>query len=1038
MAIRVLIVDSDIPFMVRVKQALDETNEFSVSISANGLAAEDALRHHRHDIAVIDFAIPDADAAALIAQLRHVQPGLPVIVCPTDSAERTAAGDLAVQGVLEKPYAARELIALVRQIVPRDPRAELLHEDEDDFIPPEMPPGLRHLLDQARPPAEAGESPSADAATPEAAPAWDDAPAAHPATELLDQPDDPVSTAQLPETETFDDLIEREWGHSRIRLHPEPPVQPDDTPTVPDRDLDSIRQFLATDYQGHDSPEFSEVLDAVAHAGPDEAAPPPRDEFHELVESLRISEPAPGSRSPLEDLLTSMAAEQAAQYDEVVEVETSSTLDYVLSAIRRGARPSEETPADELADGDETIGDVMNGLFEPSFEGVLAALAGEDIDEDEYDDEPASADERPTPDAGSAPADAVFEDFLSEDDPAWLVDYQAGGIVPDDELAAQEPDSDEEDSSLYPATQALNAVSDAGTPEFSLDALLAEIEQRLPLSETRPQLKPLPSWNQSELSRDASRLSALFDRQAGPEDDVPPPPDEMFREPPVSKEDTRPSQMVLDELNRLVGEPGAPRPAPTEPSSAGVWGDIQPPTDIQPPPPADDERLPAQAATSEEADVQAWTPEADLFEGERAPQAALDTEDAARADDELAGIFEELLADAAQVGQAADAGPGQPIDEGRAEEDAGWGWPDEDPAQAVAWEGAPVDEPGADEDAAAPPEVVPEAVTAPEQPEVEPSPAAPPAAAASDLDEDAALAQLAVQLTQFSLESSSQAILLTRGDERLAEAGDLPPSAMDHLFTEIARAWQTSTVESDTLMRYIRVPEFGEFLLYSMLVEDGLLLSMVFHAGTSIRTIRRQARRLSVSLASVPEDVAEADSFDPPADVVWDTAPVEPQPIEDLREAAEQALEQAATGHPAREAALAQDGTSQPAAPDEPAIAYTCLWLVRDPAVELTGDLAEDLNNWLSEVADEAGSTLHQLAITGDSVLVTLSIPQKTPPDAVIVQLMDETARAAAAYYPESVDEDRPLWADGYYLITPPRDLSDREIARFASYQYQD
>src|SRR5690554_2362189 len=104
MAIRVLIVDSDIPFMVRVKQALDETNEFSVSISANGLAAEDALRHHRHDIAVIDFAIPDADAAALIAQLRHVQPGLPVIVCPTDSAERTAAGDLAVQGVLEKPY----------------------------------------------------------------------------------------------------------------------------------------------------------------------------------------------------------------------------------------------------------------------------------------------------------------------------------------------------------------------------------------------------------------------------------------------------------------------------------------------------------------------------------------------------------------------------------------------------------------------------------------------------------------------------------------------------------------------------------------------------------------------------------------------------------------------------------------------------------------------------------------------------------------------------------------------------------------------
>jgi len=68
---------------------------------------------------------------------------------------------------------------------------------------------------------------------------------------------------------------------------------------------------------------------------------------------------------------------------------------------------------------------------------------------------------------------------------------------------------------------------------------------------------------------------------------------------------------------------------------------------------------------------------------------------------------------------------------------------------------------------------------------------------------------------------------------------------------------------------------------------------------------------------------------------------------------------------------------------------------------------------------------------------VSLCVPQKTPPDDVITHLMDETTHRTAALYPELIDGYRPLWADGYYLVMPPRDLSDREIARFITYQRQ-
>lgn len=1120
MAIRVLIIDPDIPFLVRIKQALDDTNRFNVSISANGLAAEDALHHHRHDIAVLDFSVPDMDTVAIITQLRHIQPNLAVIVTPESSAQSAYSEDLSVQGMLPKPYTARDLIALVQQIIPTDPRAAE-YEDEsenelDVFTPPEMPPGLRHLLVPAPPTptelldhVERAQLPGVDAAPPSAldrlraagdAPdAWDAASsqdwdnAAMPGTHLLDQNEpDPNTTEilttgdeldptmRLAETETLDDLIlQHDWltppDRSGAGLNLEPPVDPEDTPTVPNQDLDSIRQFLATDQQGHISAEFGEVLDAVSQTPINEPNQSTSDrEFHDLVESLRMTEEQNAALTPLDALLTSMAAEQAARSHGDEPDATSNTLDYVLNAIHRSEEADDPDRQGGSSRGSETIGEVMNGLFDPAFEGVLAALAGKDIDEA---NEPGGSIAEPATgdislDDLRAQAQAASLDGLSgADDPAWLANYSPGGILPD-EAAPRAPfgsqgEPADDDSATYPATQVLNVVSGSDSSEFSLDALLSEIERHIPQSPTpRPRLKPLPSWNQARTDQENAPSWASFESlDAG--ESVPPPSDEMLRYAPGFSQDTQPSRSVMDEWEDRAWETPAP---------SGTEG-IAPPAEIAPPEEVDEApafEIPGRTADAAAFEAPAFeTPafETPTFETFDAPEPSpADDEDAAfeaffavepeplaeveppqsaqEPDEDLAEIFEGLLEEAAAAIQFAapvDAIPATEADLGDIERPAFDAPGDQ---SEWAWDGD--EAPLADEAARTPQETgepapyragdAPESMEAARE-AMALSPAAPdevyfaPAAPGSDADEDTRLAHAAVEMTRFALENSAQAVLLTRAGQRLAEAGDLPVVAMDRLYDTVTSLWQTSSA-TPSLMRYIRLPDMGDFMLYSTVVEDDLILSMIFHAGMSIHATRQLAQRISTSLASVPDAAPARPAAIPSPQPGLDQAPPS---ADDLREAAEQALEQAAAGqalahHPPAETAEIRAA----AQPDEPATAYTCFWLIADPGrFTLGGDLAEDLHNWIGEVAQENGWEVPALEVGPDSVVLTLSIPQKTLPDAAVTVFMQETANAAAAYYPEVMDETGRLWADGYYLITPPRALTDREMARFAAYQYQ-
>jgi REP element-mobilizing transposase RayT/DNA-binding response OmpR family regulator len=107
----------------------------------------------------------------------------------------------------------------------------------------------------------------------------------------------------------------------------------------------------------------------------------------------------------------------------------------------------------------------------------------------------------------------------------------------------------------------------------------------------------------------------------------------------------------------------------------------------------------------------------------------------------------------------------------------------------------------------------------------------------------------AQHLTRLSLETSSQASLITRLDQIWAYAGELPQNAAEELARTVA-AYFADGGGSD-LARFIRLEATGnEYMLYASGLGGEYVLAMVFDAEMPFSKIRAQANRLAEGLSS--------------------------------------------------------------------------------------------------------------------------------------------------------------------------------------------
>ena len=116
-------------------------------------------------------------------------------------------------------------------------------------------------------------------------------------------------------------------------------------------------------------------------------------------------------------------------------------------------------------------------------------------------------------------------------------------------------------------------------------------------------------------------------------------------------------------------------------------------------------------------------------------------------------------------------------------------------------------------------------------------------------DADAA----ARHLTCLTLESSSQAALISRNNKVWAYAGELSRQAAEEVAAVMIRNWDSET--DGDLLRFTRLDATrAEHILYATRIGRGVLLGLVFDAETPFGTIRAQAGKLASLIERERED----------------------------------------------------------------------------------------------------------------------------------------------------------------------------------------
>ena len=308
----------------------------------------------------------------------------------------------------------------------------------------------------------------------------------------------------------------------------------------------------------------------------------------------------------------------------------------------------------------------------------------------------------------------------------------------------------------------------------------------------------------------------------------------------------------------------------------------------------------------------------------------------------------------------------------------------------------------------------------------------PPVVLVKDQAHDAYLTQLAVTLTQVTTELTAEATILTRNNVIVAYSGEMPMEDIDDLRTDINDDWTTGL--DNARIRFITLQSSGkDYMLYSKGTVGGFTLSMVFAGTRQLRTIRRQGERLINALQSTPEPITyqspvqEVENVPEPASVE--------SPIQETEDVPESKPQETLT----TKEVMGFDGDNQieHVAEDDdpidvgPKLPYTFIWLVDDLQVQISVEVAKKLIFWLEVQLNGLHWTVFKLDVHQDFIYLHADVPGDTQPSALVRDLMERSLKIAMSE-DDSLPED--LWADAYLVLTPGRDLTDREIQRFLNF----
>lgn len=275
------------------------------------------------------------------------------------------------------------------------------------------------------------------------------------------------------------------------------------------------------------------------------------------------------------------------------------------------------------------------------------------------------------------------------------------------------------------------------------------------------------------------------------------------------------------------------------------------------------------------------------------------------------------------------------------------------------------------------------------------------------LHDDPYVAQLAVTLTQVTTELTAEATVLTRDNTIVAYSGDMPIEDIEDVRSVIKDDW--SATSDNARIRFITLPSSGtDYMLYSKGTIGGFTLSMLFIGTRQLRVIRRQGERLLNALEEIDEaDESEPINLDIPEEVTEESSGLVAVP----------------------EIAPDEVVTVDEPVDIGPKSPYTFILLTNE--IMLSDTVAKQLVFWMETQLNSLHWTTHKFYVRQDMLYLYADVPGDLSPATLVRNLKDQSEKIV-----QSEDEtlQDKLWTDAYLVLTPGRDMTDREIQRFLNF----
>lgn len=298
------------------------------------------------------------------------------------------------------------------------------------------------------------------------------------------------------------------------------------------------------------------------------------------------------------------------------------------------------------------------------------------------------------------------------------------------------------------------------------------------------------------------------------------------------------------------------------------------------------------------------------------------------------------------------------------------------------------------------------------------------------------VSQAARYLTRLSLESSSQAALITRGEQVWAYAGELPKQAADELADAVAE--HAAGGNGTDLARFIHLTATNaEYMLYATSLGGQYRLALVFDAQMPFSQMRAHVADLAKALATAPEEVltrgevmhevqmkqmetprqehkSQAEESQPPLPERAPTSARMPEASADRRLPVSSLGRQGAVSIPNAE------------------LLFSFVLIPRLPKHRLAGDLAARLSEWLPELCLAFAWRLEEQSVRPECLQWSVLVSSDTMPESVARTLDAHLSNRAFEEFPRLARENPSgqFWAPGF-LVTTGSSPTAAQVADF-------